>query len=161
MDELAERHSRLPAFLIGSVAGLRSATAPAVVAQAARRNRIDLHGSPVSFLGSTAAATLLSLFAIAELVVDKVPSTPKRTEPTGLISRAVLGGLAGAAVAAATRQSSVAGAILGAAGGIAGAFAGYQLRRRLGRALHVPDFAIASLEDAVAVGGARRIVSTL
>ena len=45
-----------------------------------------------------------------------------------------------------------AGGILGAIGGVVGAFGGYQARTRLVRALRVPDFVIACLEDAVAIG---------
>lgn len=41
----------------------------------------------------------------------------------------------------------------------AGAFAGYEVRKRLVRALKVPDFLIALLEDAVAIGGGLLIVS--
>jgi uncharacterized membrane protein len=42
---------------------------------------------------------------------------------------------------------------------LVGAFAGYQARTRSVRALKVPDFVIALLEDLVAVGGAFFIVS--
>jgi uncharacterized membrane protein len=42
---------------------------------------------------------------------------------------------------------------------VAGAFAGYEVRMRLVRALKVPDFVIAILEDAVAIGGGLFIVS--
>ncbi len=52
-----------------------------------------------------------------------------------------------------------AGGLLGAIGGVAGAFGGYQARTRLVRALRVPDFVIACLEDAVAIGGGLLIVS--
>jgi uncharacterized membrane protein len=47
----------------------------------------------------------------------------------------------------------------GVAGAIAGAFTGYEVRKRLVRALKVPDFVIALLEDAVAIGGGLLIVS--
>ena len=96
---------------------------------------------------------------MGELVADQLPSTPSRTKPPGLIARIVLGGLAGASVAAAGLQAIALGAFLGAAGGIGGAFGGYQARTRLVRALKVPDFVIACLEDAVAIAGGLLIVS--
>jgi uncharacterized membrane protein len=147
------------AFLIGVVAGLRTMTAPAVVAWAANRDGLDLHGTPLAFMGSTAAVAVFTVLALGELVVDKLPSTPNRTALPGLIGRSVLGGLSGAGVAAAGVQSIALGAILGAAGGIAGAFAGYEVRSRLVRGLKVPDFVSALLEDAVAIAGGLLIVS--
>jgi uncharacterized membrane protein len=149
----------LLAFLIGVVAGLRSLTAPAVVAWAAHRNWLNLHNTPLSFMGSTAAVVIFTLLAVVELVVDQLPSTPSRTKPPGLIGRIVLGGLSGAAVAVSGAQSIALGAVLGVAGGIAGAFAGYEVRTRLVKALKVPDLVIALLEDAVAIGGGLFIVS--
>jgi uncharacterized membrane protein len=149
----------LLAFLIGVVAGLRSLTAPAVVAWAAHRNWLNLQNTPLSFMGSTAAVVAFVLLAVIELIADQLPNTPSRTKPPGLIARIILGGLSGAAVAAAGAQSMVTGGILGALGGIAGAFGGYQVRTRLVRALKVPDFVIACLEDAVAIGGGLFIVS--
>jgi uncharacterized membrane protein len=149
----------LAAFGIGVIAGLRSLTAPAVVAWAAHLGRLDLHVSPLAFLGSAVTVDLLTLFAVGELVADKLSFTPPRTAPLGLIARVVLGGLSGAALAAAGGQSIALGAVLGVAGGVVGAFAGYQVRTRLVKALKVPDFVIAVLEDALAVGGAIFIVS--
>ncbi|MDB6122061.1 MAG: hypothetical protein JWQ71_1054 [Pedosphaera sp.] len=90
----------LLAFLIGVIAGLRSLTAPAVVAWAAHRNWLDLHNTPFSFMGSTAAVVIFTLLAVLELIADQLPSTPNRTKPMGLIPRIILGGLCGAAVAA-------------------------------------------------------------
>jgi uncharacterized membrane protein len=149
----------LLAFLIGVIAGLRTMTAPAVVAWAANRHWLNLHNSPLAFMGSTAAVVVFTLAALGELVVDKLPSAPNRTQLLGLIGRSVLGGLSGAAVAASGAQSIAPGAVLGVAGAIAGAFGGYEVRKRLVRALKVPDLVIALLEDAVAIGGGLLIVS--
>jgi uncharacterized membrane protein len=93
-----------------------------------------------------------TILACVELVTDQLPSTPARTKPAGLIPRILLGGLCGAAIASAGGQSLVLGAVLGAVGGIAGAFAGYEVRTRLVKAFGVPDFVIAVVEDAVAIG---------
>jgi uncharacterized membrane protein len=149
----------LLAFLIGAIAGLRTMTAPAVVAWAANRHWLNLHNSPLAFMGSTAAVAVFTVLALGELVVDKLPSTPNRTRLLGLIGRSVLGGLSGAAVAASGEQSIALGVVLGVAGAIAGAFTGYEVRKRLVRALKIPDFVMALLEDAVAIGGGLLIVS--
>jgi len=139
------------AFLIGVVAGLRSLTAPAAVAWAAHAGWLNLHGSRLSFMGSTAAMVIFVLLALVELVADKLPNTPSRTAPLGLIARMVLGGLCGACLAVAGSQSAVIGAFLGFIGGVAGAFGGYQARTGLVKMLKVPDFAVAVAEDVVAI----------
>ena len=149
----------LLAFLIGVISGLRTMTAPAVVAWAANRHWLNLSASPFAFMGSGVAVAIFTLLALGELVIDKLPSTPSRTKLPGLIGRCVLGGLSGATVAASGAQSIALGAILGAAGGIASAFAGYEVRKRLVRALKVSDFVIALFEDAVAIAGGLLIVS--
>jgi uncharacterized membrane protein len=149
----------LLAFLIGVITGLRSLTAPAAVAWGAYHGWLNLHGSPLSFMGSKAAVVIFVLLAIGEFVADQLPSTPSRTAPPGLIARIVVGGLCGACLAVAGAQSIPIGALLGIAGGVAGAFGGYQVRTRLVRALKCPDFVIAVAEDIVAVGGGLYIVS--
>jgi uncharacterized membrane protein len=149
----------LLAFLIGVVSGLRSLTAPALVAWAAHRSWIDLHNTSLAFMGSAAAVVIFTLLAIGELVAEQLPSTPARTAPAGLIARIILGGFSGASIALAGAQSIAAGSILGVLGGIAGAFGGYQVRTRLVKALKVPDLVIALLEDAVAIGGGLFLVS--
>jgi uncharacterized membrane protein len=149
----------LLAFLIGVISGLRTMTAPAVVAWAAHRHWLNLHNSLLALMGSTAAVAVFTLLALGELVIDKLPSTPNRTKLLGLIGRSLLGGLSGAAVAVSGAQSIAPGAVLGVAGAIAGAFAGYEVRKRLVRALKVPDVVIALFEDALAIGGGLLIVS--
>ena len=149
----------LLAFLIGVVTGLRSLTAPAAVAWGARHGWLNLHGSPLSSIGATAAVVIFALLAVGEYVADKLPSTPSRTAPPGLIARAVLGALCGACLAIAGAQSLALGAVLGIAGAITGAFLGYQVRTRLVKGLRVPDIVIALAEDAVAIVSALFIVS--
>jgi len=149
----------LLAFLLGVVAGLRSLTAPAVLAWAAHRNWLNVHNTPLSFMASTAAMVIFVLLAVGELIADQLPSTPSRTAPPGLFARIVTGGLCGAGIAAAGTQSLVVGAILGIVGALIGTFGGYQARTQLVKALKVPDLVIATLEDVVAIGGGLFIVS--
>ena len=84
------------AFGIGIVAGLRSLTAPAVAAWGAHLGWLNLHDSPLAFIGSTTAVAIFSLLAISELVADKLPMIPTRTAPAPLMTRVVTGGLCGA-----------------------------------------------------------------
>jgi uncharacterized membrane protein len=147
------------ALCIGLINGLRSFTAPAVVAWAAHLRWIDLRHSYLGFLGSTAAAYVLAALALVELVIDKLPGTPNRTAAPGLVARIALGALSGAALCIAGGQSAALGAVLGGLGGVMGAFAGYKARTGLVRTLKTPDYVIAVLEDLVAVGGGLLIVS--
>ena len=156
---MTSSHVLLLAFGIGIITGLRALTSPAVIAWAAHRGWLNLQGASLSFLGSMAAVATLTILAVVELVTDKLASTPARTKPLGLSARILLGGLSGAAVALAGRQSAAVGCALGAVGGVVGGFAGYQVRTGLVRALKVPDFVIAVLEDLVAVAGALFIVT--
>jgi len=139
-------------FAIGVVAGLRSFTAPAVVAWAARLGWINLHGTPLSFMGSAWAVGVFTILALAELIADKLPKTPSRTAPVGLCARIVTGAVGGACLAVAGGATLWLGALAGALGGIAGAFGGYHARVGLVRALRVPDFAVAIPEDLIAIG---------
>jgi uncharacterized membrane protein len=151
----------LLAFLIGVVGGLRALMAPAVTSWAAHLGWLNLTNSPLKFMGSMITVAFFTILACVELVTDQLPSTPARTKPAGLVPRILLGGLCGATVASAGGQSLALGAVLGAVGGVFGAFAGYEVRTRLVKALGVPDFVIAVLEDAVAIGGGLFLLSRL
>ena len=93
---------------------------------------------------------LLIAAAAGELVADKLPNTPSRLEPTGIAGRLVLGGLA-ASLYAQTRQTPwMPAAAIGAASAIVAAKIGHDVRAQL--AQHVPDPAVAVVEDAIAFG---------
>ena len=148
----------LLAFLIGFFGGLRSMTAPAATAWAVHLGWLRLE-RPLSLIGSVPSVVILTLFAVVELVVDKLPKTPSRTSAPGLIARIVMGGVTGACISASGGQGALAGAGVGAVGGTVGCFAGYWARMRLVKALATKDIYVAVLEDLVAVGGSLWIVS--
>ena len=137
---------------IGIVAGLRSLTAPAVVAWAADIGWINLHSSSLAFMASIWTVGIFTVLALFEFVADQLPSTPPRTAAVGLSARIVTGALTGACLAVAGGAMIWLGALAGAIGGVAGAFGGYHARVGLVRLLHVPDFAIAVPEDLLAIG---------
>ena len=85
------------AFFIGFFTGLRSLTAPAATAWAVHLGWLKLQG-PLALMGSIPSVAIFTLLAAVELVADKLPKTPKRTAPPGLIARIVMGGLTGLAL---------------------------------------------------------------
>jgi uncharacterized membrane protein len=148
----------LLAFLIGLLTGLRSLTPVAVTAWATHLGWLKLSRS-LAWLGTTVGVAFFTLLALVELVADKLPKTPARTAPPGLIARILLGGLAGACIAVAGGQTAIVGAGLGAVGGIVGAYGGYQVRIQLVKALGTPDIVVAIVEDLVTIGCSLWIVS--
>ncbi len=144
---------------MGVIAGLRSLTAPAAVCWAAHLGWLNLDGSKLSFLGTTAALWIASALAVLELVLDKQPWMSARTKPGPLIDRIIMGAGSGVAFCIPAGRSVTAGAITGALGALVGTYGGYQARRRIVTRGKLPDLAVALVEDAVAVGGAMLIVS--
>ncbi|GFG68234.1 membrane protein [Mycobacterium kubicae] len=148
----------LLALLLGVVAGLRSLTAPAVVAWAAFLSWINLHGTWASWVGNIVTVVILSLLAVAELVNDKLPKTPPRTAPPVFAVRLILGGFAGAVIGTAWGYKW-GGLGAGVVGAVLGTLGGFQARRRLVAANGGRDLPIALLEDSVAVLGGFAIVA--
>lgn len=148
-------------FLIGCVAGLRSMMAPAIVCAAAYLQWVHLEGTPLGFMTSRVTLSVFTFLAICELIVDKLPQTPPRTAPMGLIARAITGGLSGAALAVSGGKSLAVGLLLGLIGGVAGAFAGYEIRKGLVTQMNLPDFVVAVVEDLLAISGGLFVTSRM
>jgi uncharacterized membrane protein len=146
-------------FLIGFVDGLRSMTAPAVVCWAAHFGWLHFAGTKFAFIESPITLAVFTLLAVVELVLDKLPNTPSRTAPVGLIARIVMGGASGMALAAGAGISVSLGAVIAVIGAIAGTFSGYHVRHAIVSNVHVPDLVVAVAEDAMAIAGALLIVS--
>jgi uncharacterized membrane protein len=148
------------ALLIGVVSGLRTFTAPMAVSWAANLGWLSLKGSPLGFLGAEITPYILTLAAIAELVVDQLPQAPSRKAPTGFIARIVSGAFCGTAVGLAGGGMWWAGLIAGGAGAVIGTLGGYEARTRLAKAIG-RDRPAAFLEDACALAAAFLIVRWL
>ncbi len=149
----------LYAFLLGCVCGLRSMTAPAVVAWGAHLGWLHLDGSLLAFFANKVSLVIFSLFALGELIADKLPFIPPRTQAGPLGVRILFGAVCAAAVCISVGASPILGAVLGGLGSVAGAFAGYHYRRQFSSML--PDLPLALLEDLVAVGGGFLLISHL
>ncbi|MBW4025871.1 DUF4126 family protein [Acidipila rosea] len=147
----------LLALGIGFICGLRSMTAPAVVCWGAQLGWLQLDHSPLAFLHNKISLIVFTLFAIGELIADKLPSIPSRTQIGPLVVRIIFGAASGAALTITAGQPLATGLLAGAAGGVTGAFLGYTWRRL--SAGSVPALLAALLEDVIAVGGGFLIVS--
>jgi uncharacterized membrane protein len=149
----------LLAIALGICAGMRSLVAPTALAWAAQFALPGIENTIFWFFASPITAYVLAALACAELVGDKLPFTPSRLAAAPLITRFVMGTICGSALFAATYQSMIVGGIAGAIGAGAGAYAGYHIRRTLVTKGKIPDFVVALVEDAVAIGGAIYVVT--
>lgn len=148
-------------FLLGGVDGLRSMTAPALVCWAARFGWLDFAGTKLAFVGHRPTLVVITALAVGELIADKLPNTPARTAAVGLIARIVMGGACGLALATSAGTSLPFSVLLGSMGGLAGAYGGYHSRRFVVSNFHLPDFAVAVVEDAIAIAGGMLIIRSI
>ena len=148
-------------FLLGGVAGLRSLTAPAAVCWGAHFGWLHFAGTKLAFIDHTATLIVFTLLALVELITDKLPKTPARTAPLGLSARLLMGGFCGSALAVSAGGSPVIAAVAGIMGAVAGTFGGYNVRHALVTRTHLPDLAVALVEDVIAIADGLLVVSHL
>ncbi|KAA0970462.1 DUF4126 family protein [Aureimonas fodinaquatilis] len=149
----------VPAFLIGFIAGLRAMLAPAALSWAVYLGWVPVAENWLGFFGSVWSVSIFSILAAAELVTDKLPTTPSRKVLPQFLTRIAMGALVGSGVGA-IFDLTVYGAVAGALGAIAGTYCGAAgrswLATSLGRSLPA-----ALIEDMIAIGGAFLIVRAL
>jgi uncharacterized membrane protein len=129
--------------LLGIVTGMRTFVPFALLAWLA---------PPVGWLATIWARVVITLASVSELVGDKLPKTPSRLKPAGMVGRVTCGGLMGWALTAQAHGPFWLGVTLGVAGAVAGAFGGNKLRSFLGQKTGKPDLWFALGEDVLAVG---------
>ncbi len=118
-------------FLLGCVDGLRSLTPPALVRSAAHLGWLHFAGTRLAFINHRSTLIVFTLLAVVELIADKLPNTPARTAPLGLIARIFLGGACGLGLATSAGISLSFSVLLAPIGALVGAFVGYHSRRLL------------------------------
>ena len=134
----------LPSARVGAASGMRSTAGLAAVI--VRGDGVQLP----NVLGHRLAAPAAGVAVVVELVLDKMAFTGSRLEPAGLAGRVVFAGVAGALVA--PDRSVVPAAVVAIAAAVLTAKVAHDLRARL--AEHVPDRAVAVVEDLAALGTA-------
>ena len=146
------------AMAIGAVSGLRSMVGPAIISQAAGNHAVNVKDTPLSWMSSTRAIQVSAILAGAEIIADKLPFMPDRTDKPALLGRFISGAICGAAVSSARRREDrIIGALVGGATAIVAAYIGFEYRK----AVNLPKFAAAIVEDAVALTAGSAVVSAL
>jgi uncharacterized membrane protein len=125
-----------PIALMATATGARTMTG---VAAAARTRSPEL-------------VKVAAALALLELIGDKVPGIPNRTDLGPIVGRVAAGALIGASVARAEGRDRLTGALVGAVCAFAGAHLSFRFRRALSAVL--PPMAAAAIEDAAVVATA-------
>lgn len=118
-------------------------------------------GAAGKLVASRKAAAALAMLSAGEMVADKLPTIPSRTEPAPLAGRAVFGGWAGYLVARQRGSSGAAAACVGAVSAVGSASLFTRLRRRASESRDFPAWMIAVLEDALVVSVGAALVNAL
>lgn len=138
--------------MLGMVTGMRTMMGMAVLCWFAYLGHLPVEDTWAFWAGKLVTAIVFTVLAAGELVGDKLPKTPNRTDPGPLGARVVFAGLIGAIVATALGGSTIEGVILCVGGALIGAFGGFLIRRELVLQLGGKDWPVAVLEDVIAVG---------
>ena len=138
---------------LGALAGVRSLTAPALLSS----NLLTYHpsalaGSPLRHLQKPWVAQGLKALAAGEMVGDKLPQTPNRIAPLGLLGRAASGALVGATIFRINHDKSLNGAVLGGLAAVAGSYLSFFLRQQSTLESGLPGSLVGGLEDLLALG---------
>lgn len=137
-------------LLLGVCTGLRTLTPIAVLCWFAYRNALHLVGWR-SFTANIIAVIVFTLMALGEYVGDKLPSTPSRTSPIGLLGRSGFGAFVALLLAQPLLLNPVVAILLGIVGALIGTYAGWFARVKSVIALKCPDWPVAILEDCLTI----------
>lgn len=159
-DEAALRRPPAAALVraaaLGAATGARSSMG--IAALSLTSSRAD-RGAVVSRWGSRGGSAVALLLAGGESVLDKLPATPARTAPPGLVPRAALGATSAAAVARRDGHDGTLAGAVGLASALGASVLGNRARALAARRLR-SDVPGAVVEDVLAAAlgwwGARR-----
>ena len=107
--------------------------------------------SAIEYAANPTTATVLKVLAGAELIGDKVPGAPNRTEMPAFGMRILSGGVCGALLNEAEGQPVAHGAVAGGFGAVVGSFVFLRLRLWIDEEFGLPDPVVALAEDALTI----------
>jgi len=113
---------------------------------------------PVSFLEKKSVSLGINLLRLGEFIGDKLPNAPDRIAKPGLVARAGVGALCGAAIYYAEGKKAATGAVIGGLAAIASTYAFFHLRKAVCKKTGIADPFIGVAEDALATAGAMALL---
>jgi uncharacterized membrane protein len=138
---------------VGLLAGMRSASAPAIASHILSNHHSKKLGkSKLNFMQSDTMANVFKVMAIGEFIGDKLPSMPNRIKPVILAARCISGVLVGASIFKASGNNAIVGGILGGGAAAASTFGSFFLRKATVKSSGVIDPVIGAIEDALVIG---------
>ena len=149
------------AAVMGVAAGMRSMASPAIVSQLAKAGLMPPGHSSNGFFNRPATAKTMAVLAVGEIIADKLPFMPKRTDTPALVARAISGAVSGAAICSSKKRSVMTGALLGALAAVGATYGAYKLRKWAGERFNIPDPLIAIAEDALVAGCGMLVLSSM
>jgi uncharacterized membrane protein len=138
--------------VLGGMTGLRCMTPIALLCWFAYSGNLDVEGTWAAWTAMPVSVIVFAVLAVGELIGDKLPRTPNRTDKLPLISRVVFGGLVGAIAAIGLHGEIVEGALLSSFSALLWTFLGFHIRHSLVKKHGVSDLVVALVEDGVAIG---------
>ena len=137
---------------LGLIAGMRTFMAPAVASHIYSRHPTKhLRHTPLKFMQTIIASKVFKVLAGAELIGDKMPNAPNRTDAPGLTGRTLSGILVGATVYKASGKQALIGGLIGGAAAVASTFGCFFLRRAISRRKYLPDAVVGGMEDVLTI----------
>ena len=135
---------------LGVCTGLRTMTPIAVLCWFAFRGALHFLGWR-SFTANIVSVGIFTLLALGEYVGDKLPNSPARTAPVGLLGRSLFGAFVGLLLAQTLLLNAAAAILVGILGALIGTYAGWFARTRTVAALKCPDWPVAIAEDVLTI----------
>lgn len=149
----------LPAFGLGLISGLRSMMGLAFFSDRAEEKSTHKSDNPaLALLKRPETAAALKFMAAGEVLMDKMPFTPARTDLVPLMGRLAMGAFVGAAI---SKKDWAQGAAVGAAGALVATYTAYIIRKTLNEEAHIPNLVLGVVEDVVVVKAADSIMNRI
>lgn len=137
---------------LGAMTGLRTMTPMALMCFFAYKGNLNVEGTWAFWTARPVTVIVFAVLAVGELIGDKLPRTPNRTNLFPLLARVCFGGLVGTIAAMSANGSSIEGGFLGAVSALMWTFLGFHIREELTRRMGWKDLWVALVEDGVVIG---------